>query len=193
MWFGTFDGLNRYDGYTFKVYTNDPFDSTTISDNVITCIFEDSKNQIWIGTVNGYLNKFNRNTESFERYFIKDYFKTELDPPGDYHKYPLAFSRNMNVSITSIAEDHFGYLWITTWGYGVLRYDPLNDVALHLYHQENDINSLSFNRTTIVIPARDGTIWIGTLGSGLDKLTLNNQPEGNGSLFTFTHYKKYTG
>jgi len=43
MWFGTIDGLNRYDGYTFKVYTNDPFDSTTISDNVITCIFEDSK------------------------------------------------------------------------------------------------------------------------------------------------------
>jgi len=193
MWFGTIDGLNRYDGYTFKIYTNDPFDSATISDNVITCIFEDSKNQIWIGTVNGYLNKFNRNTETFDRYFIKDYLKIELTPPGDYHKYPLAFSRNMNISITSIAEDHLGYLWITTWGNGVLRYDPDNDAALHLYHQENDNNSLSFNRTTIVIPARDGTIWIGTFGNGLDKLTLNNDSESNGSLFTFTHYKNIPG
>ncbi len=193
MWFGTYDGLNRYDGYTFKIYTNDPFDSTTISDNVITCIFEDSKNQLWIGTVNGYLNKFNRNTESFERYFIKNYFETELDPPGDYHKYPLAFSRNLNISITSIAEDHLGYLWITTWGSGVLRYDPDNDVALHLYHKENDNNSLSYNRATVVIPARDGTTWIGTFGNGLDKLTLNNHSEGKGSLFTFTHYKNIPG
>ncbi len=83
MWFGTIDGLNKYDGYDFTIYSNDPNDSTTISDNVITCIFEDSKNQIWVGTVNGYLNKFNRNTETFDRYFIKDYLETELTPPGE--------------------------------------------------------------------------------------------------------------
>ncbi|MCH7773571.1 MAG: hypothetical protein IH784_04085, partial [Bacteroidetes bacterium] len=139
MWFGTIDGLNKYDGYDFTIYSNDSNDSTTISDNVITSIFEDSKNQIWVGTVNGYLNKFNRNTETFDRYFSKDYLEIELTPPGGYYEHPLAFSRNMNISITSIAEDQHGYLWITTWGNGLLRFDLKNMNAEHIYHSKVNI------------------------------------------------------
>ena len=187
MWFGTIDGLNRYDGYTFKIYTNDPFDSSTISDNVITCIFEDSKNQIWIGTVNGYLNKFNRNTETFDRYFIKDYLKIELTPPGDYFEYPLAFSRNMNISITSIAEDQHGYLWITTWGNGVLRFDLKNMNAEHIYHSQDNTNNVSSNRTTKILVDRNGTIWIGTFGGGLNKLIVDYK--STGEIYSFTNYK----
>ena len=154
MWFGTIDGLNKFDGYDFTIYSNNPNDSTTISDNVITCIFEDSKNQIWVGTVNGYLNKFNRNTETFNRYFIKDYLKTELSPPGSYYDYPLAFSRNMNISVTSIAEDQHGYLWISTWGNGILRFDLKNMNADHIYHSQDNPNSVSSNRTTKILVDR---------------------------------------
>ena len=47
MWFGTSDGLNRYDGYKFVVYHHDPSDSTSLSDNEINCVFEDSKQRLW--------------------------------------------------------------------------------------------------------------------------------------------------
>ena len=65
MWFGTINGLYRYDGYTFKSFTEDPNDSSTISGNYITQIFEDNKGMIWVGTTSG-LNKFNRAHETFK-------------------------------------------------------------------------------------------------------------------------------
>ena len=57
MWFGTQDGLNKFDGYKFTVYKHDPEDPTTISDNFVRAIFEDQDGTLWVGT-NGGLNKF---------------------------------------------------------------------------------------------------------------------------------------
>jgi len=68
LWFGTDDGLNRYDGYTFEVYKNIPGDQTSISSNIITGLIEDFESNIWIATNGGGLNKFDRRTERFERY-----------------------------------------------------------------------------------------------------------------------------
>jgi signal transduction histidine kinase/CheY-like chemotaxis protein/ligand-binding sensor domain-containing protein/AraC-like DNA-binding protein len=48
MWFSTKDGLNRYDGYTFKVYTNDPFNLYSIMGNEVTRLFEDSRGNLWV-------------------------------------------------------------------------------------------------------------------------------------------------
>jgi len=67
MWFGTKDGLARYDGYSFKVYKHDPADSTTISNNIIWAILEDQSSTLWVGTSNG-LNEFVRASETFKRY-----------------------------------------------------------------------------------------------------------------------------
>src|SRR5258708_7245117 len=63
MWFGTEDGLNKYDGYSFEVYKSVPSDTTSISSNIIRCIFEDRHNNLWIGTDNG-LNTYNRSNGS---------------------------------------------------------------------------------------------------------------------------------
>ena len=61
MWFGTEDGLNRYDGYNFVIYKNDGLDKTSISDSYILALYEDKSGVLWIGTYSGGLNKFDRN------------------------------------------------------------------------------------------------------------------------------------
>jgi hypothetical protein len=58
IWFGTQDGLNRYDGYNFKVYKTNPEDPTSLSDNWVESLFEDKDGYIWIGTYQGGLNKY---------------------------------------------------------------------------------------------------------------------------------------
>ena len=53
MWFGTYDGLNRFDGYVFKVFRNKFNDSTSLANNRVSCITEDLLNNLWIGTSQG--------------------------------------------------------------------------------------------------------------------------------------------
>ncbi|RPI60783.1 MAG: hypothetical protein EHM44_09830, partial [Ignavibacteriales bacterium] len=105
MWFGTKDGLNRYDGHTFAVYQHDPFDTTTISANYITALYEDSRGYIWIGTLNGGLNCFDRNTEIFHHIHYSSF---GLD--------------NFNTNeIKSIAEDKTGNVWVATRNDGLFK------------------------------------------------------------------------
>src|ERR1700742_5131672 len=51
MWFGTRDGLNRYDGHEMRTFRYSPADTGSISDNYITCVFEDSHKTLWVGTL----------------------------------------------------------------------------------------------------------------------------------------------
>ena len=66
LWFGTRDGLNRYDGQEIKSFRNDPADSNSLSDSYIRCIYEDHNQQLWIGTING-LKRLDRNKNRFVR------------------------------------------------------------------------------------------------------------------------------
>lgn len=66
VWMGTQDGLNRFDGLSFKQYKHNPIDSNSLSDQYITAISEDGSGNIWVGTRNG-LNKFDFNKGKFER------------------------------------------------------------------------------------------------------------------------------
>ena len=69
MWFGTRDGLNRYDGKEFKIFRNDIEDTLSISDNYIKVLIKDPKGGLWIGTAGG-LNYYDSISESFTRFFI---------------------------------------------------------------------------------------------------------------------------
>ena len=87
MWFGTQDGLNFFDGYSFVTYRNDPNDSTSISNNYIQTLFEDQQGQLWIGTRGGGLNRFDRKTKIFEHYTNNENIPSSL-PNNDPYKNP---------------------------------------------------------------------------------------------------------
>ncbi|GGH78362.1 signal transduction histidine kinase/ligand-binding sensor domain-containing protein/DNA-binding response OmpR family regulator [Filimonas zeae] len=108
MWFGTFDGLNRYDGYSFKVFRNRLGDSATLIDNRITAVCEDSRNNIWVGTKKGLSIYCN----------IKDYFSTlYYQPNGSTQKVPV------HVSVNEIRKTAGGAMLVATAGLGLLKFD----------------------------------------------------------------------
>ena len=67
IWAATKNGLNKYYGYGFKTYTNDPYDIHSVSSNLVTELFEDSKGRIWAGTENAGLNVYDKTTGKFYR------------------------------------------------------------------------------------------------------------------------------
>ncbi|HEX9892830.1 MAG TPA: two-component regulator propeller domain-containing protein, partial [Gemmatimonadales bacterium] len=162
MWFGTKDGLNRYDGYQFVVFRHDPFDSTSISDSDITALFEDKAGWLWVGTRGGGLNRFDRASERFQRY-----------------------RSGPNRPITSIAEDAGG-IWIGTDGEGLFRItaqDSGPGAFQRWVHDAVDSRSLSNNRINAVLADRRGDVWVGT-ESGLDRLD-----RSSGGPAGFTKYR----
>lgn len=189
MWFGTANGLNRYDGYEFKVYRNNSKDSTSISDNGITSIYEDEDGYIWIGTNEGVLNRFDRKTETFKRFHITDNEDFLLIQPDEYFSYPIIFSRNNNKTITSIAQDETGDLWIGTWGKGVIRFNPNNNKTDYYYRNPADPNSISYNRVTKIIVDQSGLIWVGTFGGGLNRVVKWEDSENEDNSIGFYSYQ----
>jgi ligand-binding sensor domain-containing protein/anti-sigma regulatory factor (Ser/Thr protein kinase) len=172
MWFGTGNGLNKYNGYSFVIYSNIIDDPSSISSNAITSIYEDSKGTLWIGTVDGVLNRYNREYETFTRFNITEDLRDFKVPAEPFYDYPVSFSRNNNNSITTIAEDNKGRLWAGTWGKGIIMLDPLTGIKEHYYKGKDGDNSLSHNRITKIIKDSYGTLWIGTMGGGLNLLNI---------------------
>jgi signal transduction histidine kinase/DNA-binding response OmpR family regulator/ligand-binding sensor domain-containing protein len=71
LWFSTKAGLNRYDGYTFKVFTHDTYNDNTISSNAVNGLFEDSKGRLWIGTEDNGLNVYDK-TKGIFRHIVHE-------------------------------------------------------------------------------------------------------------------------
>lgn len=106
LWFATDAGLNRYDGYNFKVFKTINNDTLSISNNNIRCITEDEENNLWLGTEDG-LNRFNRNSETFSRFFTI---------PGDSNSLSFNF-------ITALKFHPSGMLYIGTGGGGLCSFE----------------------------------------------------------------------
>ena len=142
MWFGTRDGLNRYDGYTFTTFRNDPQDSTSISNNTIISMVEDKEGYIWIATWGGGLNRFDRNTEKFVRY---------QHDPSVY----TSISSNL---LNTLMLDHNNTLWIGTEDAGFERFSRYGKTFVHTPNN----NELQLASVKSIYEDRDHRVWIGT-------------------------------
>ncbi|NQZ12050.1 MAG: GGDEF domain-containing protein, partial [Algicola sp.] len=163
LWFATGDGLNRYDGYGFKVFHHDPQNPASISNNLTTTLYEDSKGLLWVGTRGGGLNVFNPSTESFSHF---------THNPSD----PNSLSHD---SVRSFFADNQGFFWIGTDGGGLNRFDQTSQQFKRFSHQSTDPNSLSNNRVFAIEGDGEGNLWLGTAG-GLNHFEPSRQK--------FTHY-----
>ena len=79
IWFGTDDGLNRFDGYEVKVYRNNPNDKVSISENIIWALWEDHSGNIWIGTKSGGLNKYDPVNDKFKHWELDSASSEEIN------------------------------------------------------------------------------------------------------------------
>ena len=154
IWFGTEDGLNRFDGYEFTVFRHNPLDSLSISDNHINCMYEDTEGNIWIGTKDGGINRFNPRTENFK------HWKQES---GD--------SSGLTTNhVLSIFQDEDHILWIGTLNNGLYTFDYTSNNWKHYRFQMNGLYPQALNTISCIQNnVQDKShLWLGTFHGLLD-------------------------
>jgi signal transduction histidine kinase/ligand-binding sensor domain-containing protein/DNA-binding response OmpR family regulator len=193
MWFGTSQGLSRFDGYNFVNFLPNPNDSNSLKGNLVRVIKEDRNGNLLVGTENGGLNVFNREKERFtspyknhDEFKLRDVFVNaiETDKSGnnwigtDFNIFKIDTSGN-HVSVhpnfkskefvfegnfvRNLQFDNSGKLWIGT-NNGVYIYNPANN-EIELFELPYEENH---NREIWEIYLdEEGLLWIGTYSSGL--------------------------
>ncbi|MBI9071045.1 MAG: hypothetical protein JEY94_05580 [Melioribacteraceae bacterium] len=156
LWFGTQNGLNKYDGYEFKIYRNDPDYLGSISHNTIFSITEIKSGEILIGTLGGGLNIFNPVTESFT-HFVND------------ENNPMSISNN---NVRCIMEDSEGTIWVGTDN-GLNVFNLAEKNFTQFLHNPSDSSSISDNNIWSIYEDSKNTMWIGTY-NGLNKIVSKN-------------------
>ena len=140
MWFATWDGLNRYDGYNFKIFKHNPKDSLTIAFDKINTLLLSKDNDIWIGGNNGSFSKYNSKSGTFENY-------------------NLSHSINDDLNIIALADDENGVLWVGTTK-GLFKFNiKTKEFSEFKYHNLKDPNA---NFVKDIYLDNDGNILLGT-------------------------------
>jgi len=162
IWIGTQDGLNRYDGYSFKVFKQNAHSRTGLKDSYINCIMQDYSNNLWIGTQSGGLSKYILNESKLIHF---NQFK-ELE--------------NANIKDLKIDED--STIWIATAKQGVFHYNP-NQNLLKSYSAMDGLTTSKVSSLLVL----DNEVLVGTDGAGLNIIRKESEEisyvnSGNSSL-----------
>lgn len=169
MWFGTRDGLNKYDGSKFTIFRNDAANKHSISNNDILSIEEDNTGKIWVGTYNG-LNCYDPVSNTFTRYL--------------HTKNNHTISSNAIWSIREIGDE----MWFGT-SKGLTIYNKKSKLFTSVFHSDTDPATVPSNNIITILKSKKGAIWIGTT-KGLcqlvsrknGKLSFKNYPLNNTDL-----------
>jgi len=172
IWIATADGLNRYDGYKFKIFRNDVKDTTSLANNYIQNIAEDKDGNIWAATIGGGLNMYDRKTNRFSRY--KHSEKNSKSISSDF--------------ISKVIVDNTGKVWAATQHNGINSFDPQTGEWIHYIADQNDPHSLASNDIMTLYCDHDNNIWVGTVEKGLSVLNRKKNTFTN-----FHHADKVAG
>jgi ligand-binding sensor domain-containing protein/signal transduction histidine kinase len=153
LWIGTWNGLwkcrtDSEDGLVFQRYIYDPADPRSISSQRITAFCEDGAGHLWVGTLGGGLNRYDRQEDRFIRY------QHDPDQSG-------SLSSNDLTSITMLGD---GTLWIGTVANGLNRFDPNSGSFTVFYNDPADPGSISSDNVYSVFTDRGGILWVGAGG-----------------------------
>ncbi len=165
MWFGTSLGLNKYDGYTFKVYRHDPTDSFSISSNQISELICDSRGRLWIGTYGGGLSRYDYLNQCFINYRHKAFH------PEQGHE-----------SVAAIEEGNDGALWIGSMN-GLEQFDPVSETFTSHPVSQSIFDAYGSFAISDLVMESSTTLWLGTGEKGLFRVNIRDK--------TFTNFQAH--
>ena len=143
MWFGTNDGLNRFDGLNFKVFRREDGDTLSLGNNFIHCLLESPDGKIFVGTKEG-LYSLNPSTEKFKHIVLDGQ--------------PYGKDRN---SVHQLLYDKSGNMWIGCYGQGIYRMSPSGKMT---HYTEPALPSRFVTAMTL---DNQGNLYVGTDNAGL--------------------------
>jgi len=206
LWIATDNGLNKYNGFDFEIYSHEPNNPKSLSDNRVTSVYVDKYNQVWAGTYSGGVNLFNRETKSFTRFgsseltpritnlYLADknnlwmassigLIKLTIDKkefisfsPENEHNLPT-------IPIFSIVVDAKNKMWVNS-AYGVYKFDPISNKFTRYLKLEAPPKTIVLNDFDCKMALHsNGRLFIPTLFRGLYELnTLTGE--------VISHYKR---
>lgn len=164
MWFGTGQGLYKYDGYTFTLYKNEKTNQRSISNDYIQSLAESGNGDLWIATSGGGLCRYDRRKDQFTR-FQNDLANTSTIATDE---------------VTTVLEDSKGRVWVGTLN-GLDLFNPANNKFTHYTHNNTNGTSIGDNYIRYIYEDSGHDVWIGTSKGGLN--LFNPQSE------TFTRFQ----
>lgn len=161
IWFGTSAGISKFDGYKFKnYYVSKGF----LSHPILSC-YEDSLGSIWFGSACGVLIEYDLNKDCLIKHEINITKKLPVRPS----------------LIESMCEDSFGFLWISTLGQGLYKFDKVNKISCRVNYKNLEIDKSKDWIQNIIITPKNELI-IGTFLEGIDVFNLINGTSENISI-----------
>lgn len=191
LWLGTRNGLNRYNGSTYTVYSHRSGDSLSLADNEISCLAEQGGRYLWIGTSHG-VSRLSLDTDSIRNYYQKDGLSSEgiltvyVDRdrqvwvghrtglcrylPEEDRFQAVPFSKE-TLSVSAIMQDSTGKYWIGTVQQGIHLCDSNMQPLKHFCERDG---SLAGHRVTALHEDAFHRIWVGTNPGGVTRIDPNS-------------------
>ncbi|MCF7941860.1 MAG: PAS domain-containing protein [Spirochaetia bacterium] len=198
MWFGTQNGLNRFDGYSFDIFQNEPFQQDSLPHNLIQTMYLDADDSLWIGTYGGLVH-FDLLSQRFTSYTADASVPGSLssnvvvaisrdsdgqlwvgtldglnrldEQSGTFQVYRYDDTDTGSISdvvIRDICLDSSGRLWFGTYN-GLARYDRDTDSFIRYQADSEDPRTLASDYVMDIEEGDDGTLWLGLWGSGITR------------------------